>query len=104
MNRDKLIKAVIQKLNRNIQKDIDSLISNLERYAIKEPRNLIKFLQTFYKIHRLNKQECIKLMGKIQQKGIIDKFLRSHKDAEKAWRILLKEWKIPEFRLERGPY
>ena len=43
-------------------------------------------------------------MGKIQQKGIIDKSLKSHKDSEKAWRLILKEWGISNFRLERGAF
>jgi len=104
MKREIIIAKVVSKLSQNIQKETDNLIKNLERFAINEPKNIIKFLQTFYNKYRLSQQECLKLIGKIQQKGIIDKSLKSHKDAEKAWRLILKEWKIPNFRLERGAY
>ena len=30
--------------------------------------------------------------------------IKPHKDADKAWRLILKTWKIPNFRLERGAY
>ena len=108
MDKNKILKNVLAKLetenNINIQKSVDDLLTLLEKTAIREPRNIIKLLQNFYLENPLTQQEAIKLMGKIQQKGIIDKSLRAHKDAEKAWRLILKTWKIPSFRLERGAY
>ena len=110
MDKCKLVKKVIAKIERNgdndsLQEKVDALIEQMSLPQIyKEPRNIIKVLQTFHKDHALSPQESLKLMGKIQQKGIITKSLRSNKDSEKAWRLLLKEWKIPNFRLERGAY
>ena len=102
MRKDLILKKVIAKLE--WEDSLDTLISSLEKYAIKEPRNIIKLLQTYRNENKLSRQDSIKLMGKIQQKGIIDKSLKANKDAEKAWRLLLKTWGIPSFRLERGAY
>jgi len=100
---NKIVKKVMAKLNE--QKEISNLVNILDNARIyREPRNIIRILQEFYNENKLSTQEALNLMGKIQQAGIITKSMKAHKDAEKAWRLLLKEWKIPSFRLERGAF
>lgn len=104
MNRDKLIKAVIQKLKEDIQKKLLSFLKILERNAKKDPQILIKYIKDFDGRFYLKKQERIIFLGKIQQKGIIETSLKYNPKSDRIWRELLKEWDLNGFKLERGKY
>ena len=66
----------------------------------REPRNVIKILQTFFQKESLSKEAKQDLFKFFKLKGLFKRSLTLHKDMEKAWRLLLKESDLKGFLLE----
>ena len=98
-----LVKKVMAKLD--LQLEFDSLVEVMESPRVyKYPKKIITQLQDFYNKQKLSSSEALTLLGKLQQKGIIEKSLKSNPNSERAWRLILKEWNLSNFRLERGSF
>lgn len=66
----------------------------------KEPRNVIKILQTFFQEKKPSKEAKQELFTYFKLKGLFKQSLNLNENMEKAWRLLLKENNLREFLLE----
>ena len=109
MNRDLLIRKAVAKLSQkkitggDLSEFVNSIQKTLKRIKhddLEAPKQFLIYFGNTVKSENLQKEEIQEILSKAKTLGIIKKSIKSNKYMERAWRAILKNYRLQGFLLE----
>jgi len=95
MNNKIILAKVLKKLAKIDQNKINDFVSTLTP-VINDPKKVILTVQKFQDDEKMSQKEKLQLLNEIKKRDLIKLEVPN---MERAWRLIIKNWKIPNYRL-----
>ena len=109
MNRDLLIRKAVAKLSqkkitdeemKDIQDNLRDLITRKRENSLVSSKLFLEYFGNIVDNGNYSKMEIQEILAKAKSLGIIKKSIKDNKYMEKAWRAILKNYRLQGFLLE----